>query len=150
MKTYLFSFTGRRKGAIGSYGQFSVELFAESLEAGNLALYDHFQDIGQIQAKEITSPFDADTLVLHAQNDANDHKAIRYHVERLRKCIETVAERHAKACADWHDDPDSADHLLYHAGAEKQFPQALRDAAILELVSRHLDVITENETERAK
>ena len=145
IKTYSIRFTGRKVGAIGSFEPIIAQVFSTDPDAVLLALYGHWEHIQQPEVKEIQSPFDSETLVNHVQNTSEDHRHIRLYVERIRDYLDAVAKRHAKANMEWHDDPEADDHLLFHAPSDQQFPREVRDAAILEIVSRHLDVLNENE-----
>lgn len=145
MKTFEIHFTGRRLGAIGVFYPIHAEVFAEDDVGALAALYERFEHVQYPQVKEIASPFDSDGLVERVQNERDEFNQIRGLALVLRGFIDKVAERQAKANQDWHDDPEAPDWGLYHATAEVQFPRAARDAAILELVSRHLEVLNENE-----
>lgn len=150
MKTFEIKFTGRKTGAIGVFAAFAAQVFAENAEAATVQLYDRFEHIHQPEVKEILSPFDGNGLVERVQNTSEEHAAIRRAVESLRRELDRVAARQAQANLDWHDDPEAPDWALYHSPAWLQFPRSERDAAILELVSRHLDVLNENEAAAGK
>ncbi len=146
MKTYEIDFKGRKVGAIGVFETFRTQVFADDPEAAKLALYARFEHITLTrEPKEIQSPFDAEGLVNRVQNERDEHRSFRSKVEALRDLLDLVATRQAKANADWHDDPDSDDHGLYHSPADQQFTREERDKALLELVARHLEVLKENE-----
>lgn len=86
----------------------------------------------------------SETLVLAANNDQHAYKQIVAAVRTLRRVIDDVAEKTAKANAEWHDDPEADDHSAFHASADKQFPRRVRDTAIKELVRSYLAELTLN------
>lgn len=138
---------------MGVFEEITAQVFATDPDAALLALYDRFEHIQQPDVKEIQSPFDSDTLVNRVQNTQEEHAAIRRAVEALRRELDRVAARQTNDNQNWHDDPEAEDWALFHCPPYDMFPRELRDAAILELVSRHLDVLNENEAaemERAK
>jgi len=61
----------------------------------------------------------------------------------LQRDMDRTADYLAAANAAWHDDPASEDHAVFHAPAIEQFPRAMRDEAILELVRYHLNTLKE-------
>jgi hypothetical protein len=95
------------------------------------------------------SAFTADGLVNAANNDKSDYDSIVRHVKALRSTIDRVAVKLAKANAAWHDDPEADDHAAHHAPAMEQYPRAIRDEAIRELVRYYLAELTiaANETD---
>jgi hypothetical protein len=90
----------------------------------------------------------AEALFNYIQNEKHLYDAVRLRVEGLRDTIDSAARNLAKANAEWHDDPDADDHAEFHAPADTQFPQAMRDEAVLDLVKRHLEICNENERAR--
>jgi hypothetical protein len=100
--------------------------------------------------KEIQSPFDADCLFDYANNTAELSNWMRSHVESFRRLMDRAASKLADANQQWHDDKDAADHPLFQASGFEQFPREMRDAAILDLVKRHLETINQNEEYRAE
>jgi hypothetical protein len=87
-------------------------------------------------------PFTAEDLVLAANNERSEYEAITFAVRHLRRTIDATAARVAKANAEWHDVPEAEDHADYHAPAEVQFPRAVRDEAVKQLVAYYLGEIT--------
>lgn len=73
-----------------------------------------------------------------ASNERADYDRIVSAVKQLRRALDITAERAAKENAEWHDDPTAEDHAEYHAPAERQFPQPIRDEAIIDLVRHYL------------
>ncbi len=122
LKTYEVRFTGRRKGAIGKFYEIEAQRFALTPEQAIENLYDEWEHIHQPQVKEIKSPFDAEALVRVARNEPSTHDAIQRHVSGIVRELERLRDKSAKANKEWHDDPESADHWLYHAPAEMQYP----------------------------
>jgi len=145
MKTYEIRFTGRKVGAIGIFYPITAQVFADDAQAALMALYGRFEHITGAELKEIQSPFDGNGLVERVQNTQDEHRLIRLYVERLRDTIDAVAKRQTRDNQQWHDDQDAPDHGLWQSPSDQQFPRAERDKAILELVSRHLEVLNENE-----
>ncbi len=84
-------------------------------------------------AKKIEG-FGAEYLVTAINNDAAAHNAVVGVVKHLQHVVNRMAVKAAKANADWHDDPEADDHAAFHAPADQQFPQAVRDEAVLDLV----------------
>jgi hypothetical protein len=152
MKTYSIKFTGRKLGAIGKFYSITAEVFADNPQAASAALYDRFEfgHAGPPDVKEIKSPFNGDDLVGRVQNTKEEFDRVRACVTLLRSVMDQTCKGASKDNADWHDDPDAPDHALYHATAEQQFPRTERDRAILELVSRHLETLNENEAAEGK
>lgn len=145
MKTYSIRFTGRKFGAIGAFEPIETQVFAPDPEAALLSLYDTWDHIQQPEVKEIQSPFGYESLVNCVQNTREDHQMIRLYVERLRDYLDAVAKRCTKWNQDWHDDPASEDHRLFQSSSDAQYPQEMRDAAILDLVATHLEILNYNE-----
>lgn len=81
---------------------------------------------------------DSTDLVDLAMNSRNPHARILFAVRHLRHTMDQVAKDAAKSNAEWHDDPKADDHAAFHAPAEQQYPQKMRDDAILELVRHYL------------
>ena len=150
MKTYEIQFIGRTVGAIGKCSQFRAQIFAENHAKAKLKLYDRYEHISNATVKEITSPFDADCLYDYTQNTEALANSVRHHVESLRRLTDRAARELAQANQTWHDDKAAADHALFQAGEAEQFPREMRDAAVLELVRRHLEIINENERSEKK
>ncbi len=149
-KCFSILFTGRKVGAIGIFQEIESQVFATDEKAALLALYERFEHISKPQVKEWKSPFDSDCLFDYANNTEQLSNHVRHHVESLRRLMDGAARDMNKVHREWHDDQDAADHPLYHAGEFDQYPRELRDAAVLDLVKRHLDTINENERSRAE
>lgn len=132
IKTYEIRFTGRKKGAIGVFYPITAQVFAVNTDAAVLALYERFEHVQNPQAKEIQSPFDSERLVREAMNESCEHAEILRHVRAIQHAIDRIADKAAKANADWHDDLDSPDHGLYHSHPELQFPPSVRMLAAAE------------------
>lgn len=145
MKCYAFRFTGRKVGAIGKFCEIEIQLFAQDEAVARLKLYDHFEHISNLECKEWSSPFSDDHLVNYVQNTPGHHARIRKLAAQIRDELNDVANHLARANKEWHDDPEAEDHLLFHAPAIEQYPQRERDAAALELLKRHLEVIAEKD-----
>lgn len=131
MKTYSIRFTGRRRGAIGKFHECEAERFALNPEQAIQALYDDWEHIQQPQVKEIEHPFSGEFLENIVHNDPHAHDTIRRAMLSAVRAVEHLAEKQAKANKEWHDDPESADHWLFHAPHEMQFPapEVMRTAA---------------------
>ena len=69
-----------------------------------------------------------------AGSDKATYDATCFAIRHLRSSLHSLANRKAKENALWHDDPESDDHADFHAPAEEQFPAAMRDEVLLELV----------------
>ena len=149
MKTYEIQFIGRTVGAIGKFYPIRAQVFAADAEAAKLKLYDRFEHITGATVKEITSPFDSDCLFDYANDTRTHSNGIRAHVARMCRLIDCAAWELAQANQNWHDDKDAPDHALFQAQHLEQFPREMRDAAVLDLVKRHLEIINENEAARA-
>ena len=80
----------------------------------------------------------AEYLYRGAMNEKRTHDSIVFAVGHLRRAIDNLAELAAKTNAEWHDDPEAEDHADYHAPADVQFPRAVRDEAIRDLVAHYL------------
>lgn len=141
MKTYIATFTGRLRGAIGIFYPCRVAVQGENEEAATLRLYDTHEHLKGLKLREA-----ADALVLLVQNDRELYDAVRQAVESLKRAVDRAAEQFAKANADWHDDPEADDHAAFHAPAIVQLPREERTKALLELLERHLTVIAEEVT----
>jgi len=48
--------------------------------------------------------------------------------------VARAARQAAKANAEWHDDPESPDHWLFHTDADLQFPPEVQIKAAAELI----------------
>lgn len=83
----------------------------------------------------------AEALFTAAVNEKAEYDAILFAVRHLRQTIDRTAKRVAKENADWHDDPQAEDHAAFHAPADVQFPRAMRDEAIRDLVAHYLGEI---------
>lgn len=85
--------------------------------------------------------FDAESLELYTVNDKPTHDSIVFALRYMRHVIDRAAEAVAKANAYWHDDPegDPEGYASHHAAPDKQFPRAVRDEAVINLVKYYLD-----------
>lgn len=120
LKTYAIRFTGRKVGALGVSETFEAQRYATNPDKAIEALYDQYEHIMQPQVKEIPPPFDAEYLHIAASNDRDTWETIQRHVSGIVSALDRMRDKCARANKEWHDDPDSADHGLYHAPAEAQ------------------------------
>ena len=133
-KCYNIRFTGRKLGAIGKFYQIEARRFATSPEDAVRLLYDEYEHISQPKAKEWQSPFSEDTLVNLVMNDQPMLESVAHHANMLVSLVSRAARQAAKANAEWHDDPESPDHWLFHADTELQFPPEVQIKAAAELI----------------
>lgn len=138
MKAYEIRFTGCRYGAISQHHQIDATRFANSPDEAIQLLYKPlpiaFEHISQPDVREIPSPFCAQGLFNLSQNDRATHESFAHWVNMMVSEMSRVARRSAKANADWHDDPDGADHGLYHAPVDQQYPSEMQLEAVAEVV----------------
>ena len=125
LNTYEVKFRGRRKGAIGKFYTIMAQRFATTPEQAIENLYDDWEHVQQPEVKRIESPFDAEFLTRIVLNEASAHDSIQRHACAIVNEVRRLADKSAKANADWHDDPEAADHWLFHAPSEAQFPGSL-------------------------
>lgn len=146
----VFNPAARQIGAIGIFYDIRRLYFATD-EAEALAKFGaQFETSGPPSiVKEIESPFDSDCLFDYANNTEALSHWMRSHVESFRRLIDRAARELATANQNWHDDKEAGDHELFQATSAEQFPREMRDAAVLDLVKRHLEVINENERAQA-
>lgn len=133
-KCYAITFTGRHIGAIGIFEQFHTLRFATSPEDAINQLYENYEHIHQPTVKEWESPFNSESLELMIRNDPTLLEEVAHHVRQLQRAVARAAGKHAKANAEWHDDPDAEDHALFHAPVDQQFPPEVQLQAVAELV----------------
>lgn len=138
MKAYEIQFTGRLAGAIGAFAETTATRFANTPDEAIRLLYEPlpiaFEHVQMPDAREIPSPFGADTLIDYVRNDRMLHQDFVRYMNHLTALVVRVARRAAKANADWHDDPESSDHALFHAPVDQQFPVEVQLEAVAELV----------------
>lgn len=120
LKTYAVRFTGRKVGALGVSDTFESQRYAINPEKAVEALYDQYEHIQQPQVKEIEPPFGAGSLYTYASNDRDTWETIQRHVSGIVSALDRARDKVARANKEWHDDPDSPDHALFHAPAEAQ------------------------------
>ena len=147
----LWNAAARNRGAIGLFDDTRRRYFATD-EADALKQFgEEFETSGPpTRCKEFQSPFDADCLFDFVKNTSDLSDRLTYHTDRLRALLDLAANKLAGHNQNWHDDKESDDHPLFQAPAEVQFPRALRDAAIVDLVFDRLEIINENERSKAK
>ena len=80
----------------------------------------------------------AEALTRFVNNDKPLYDAVTRGIRRLRAEVDRAANRLAQENAAWHDDPEAEDHAAFHAPADEQFPRAVRDEAIRDLVAYYL------------
>jgi hypothetical protein len=134
IKCYNIRFTGRLKGAIGKFYPIEAQRFANNPEEAKLLLYDTYDHIQLPEIKEVPSPFDSESIELFVRNDRDYLESVAHHANMLVALIDRAAIHIAKANAQWHDDPESPDHWLFHADHEMQFPPEVRIKAAAELI----------------
>lgn len=152
MKTFtIYCELARQRGAIGIFEPIARQYYAEDPAAAEALYQSEIETNGPpLHTKEIPNPFDAEGL----ENYANNTETIAQHVRRLVESLRREMDRTALAMSrwqkDWHDDTEAEDHPLFQASEDVKYPRETRDAAILELVKTHLQVITENEVAAAR
>lgn len=103
--------------------------------------------------KNRIKPFSASDLYLVASNEKHVHDLFTSYLATLRRTVDNLAERQARANAAWFDDesPEAAEeHKRYHAKASVQFPERVRVSTLKQLISRHIEITAENKrSERA-
>lgn len=139
MNTYEITFTGRKVGALGKCSKFTQQRFALDEAQAVQALYDQFEHISNPAIKEIRSPFDWEGLFNRARNEQARCDAVLRHVNGLIHEVAAIKEHAAKENAAWHDDPECAEHWLYHAPADMQYPPAMVLQCVAELVLYYLN-----------
>ncbi len=141
----------RFRNAIGKFYLIFRSYYAETVQqAEDLYRRDIETNGPPLVAKEIPNPFDAENLENYSNNTSLSAQTVRRLVSHLRAEVDKVATVQARHEKEWHDDTEAEDHPLFQAPAEIKYPRAVRDAAILELVKTHLQVITDNEAAEAK
>lgn len=88
----------------------------------------------------------SEALVRYVMNDRKLHDSVVFAVNRLRHISDTAARDVAKQNAAWRDDPQAEDYEEFHATAWVQFPRAMRDEAIHDLVAHYLTEAALSET----
>lgn len=106
-----------------------------------------------MKKKNRIKPFSSADLYLVAMNEKHIHNLFTSYLATLRRTVDNLAERQAKANADWFDDesPEAAEeHKRYHAKASVQFPDRVRVSVLKQLLARHIEIMAENKrSERA-
>lgn len=74
-------------------------------------------------------------LVTTVQTRSHNYHRFMNGYKAIRQAVDMAACQLAKDNAAWHDDPTAPDHPDFHAPPEVQFNRAVRDEAIVELVS---------------
>ena len=147
----LYNPAARQRGAIDIFDNTRRFYFATDEAAARKHFAEEFETSGPPTAcKEIQSPFDADCLFDFVKNTRELSDSLTHCVNRLRALLDLAAANLAGHNQNWHDDLTSDVHPLFQAPAEVQFPRALRDAAIVDLVFDRLEIINENERSKAK
>ena len=147
----LYNPAARNRGAIGIFDGTQRQYFATDEADARKQFAEEFETSGPLTlCKEVASPFDADCLFDFVKNTRDLSDSLTHCVDRLRALLDLAAANLAGHNQNWHDDKESADHPLYQATAEVQFPRALRDTAALDLVRDRLEIINENERSKSK
>ena len=133
-KCYNIRFTGRKVGAIGIFYEIDAMRFAQSPEDAIRLLYDEYEHISMPEAKEWDSPFGPETIENFVRNDSGMMEELAHIEHQLTRLVSRAARHIAKANADWHDDPESPDHWLFHADVDLQFPAEHQIKAAAELI----------------
>jgi hypothetical protein len=134
IKCYDIWFTGRRVGAIGIFHEINAMRFGADEETAIRNLYDEYEHITNVRAKEWASPFNAETIELFVRNDREFMEELAHIEAQLVRLVGRAARKIAEANREWHDDPESPDHWLFHAPDDMQFPGEVRVKAAAELI----------------
>jgi hypothetical protein len=138
MKAYEIEFTGRKVGAIGKFYKIRTSRFANSPEEAIRLLYEPlpqaYEHITGAVAKETRSPFCAEGLVRWVLNDRETLESFTRWAKMATSEIARVARKCAKENREWHDDPESENHPLYHAETEQQYPPEMQVEAVAEVL----------------